>query len=184
MLSVIICAHIPRSDYFPRVLSALKVQTLPAGEWELLLIDNASRQCLAELWDLTWHPNARHVREEELGLTPARIRGIQESRGEILVFVDDDNLLADDYLENALNLAERHQHIGAFGGSIIGEFEVPPPDWIKPYLPAFAIYPLERDTWSNVLSWSEPTPYGAGLCVRRNVVQEYLNKITARPERK
>ena len=42
---------------------------------------------------------------ERLGLTPARLRGIRESRGELLVFVDDDNVLERDYLEVALALA-------------------------------------------------------------------------------
>src|SRR3989337_147732 len=97
-LSVIICTHNPRPDYLRRALDALKAQTLPLEQWELLFIDNASRERLADLWDISWHPHARHVRESELGLTPARLRGIQESRGEVLVFIDDDNVLASDFL--------------------------------------------------------------------------------------
>jgi hypothetical protein len=46
-----------------RVLDALKAQTLPKEQWELLLIDNASKEPLAESWDLSWHPHARHIRE-------------------------------------------------------------------------------------------------------------------------
>src|SRR5258706_13145188 len=96
--SVIICTHNPRADYLKRVLGALKAQTLPKEQWELLLIDNASKESISKLCDLTWHPQARHVREDELGLTAARLRGIAESMGNVLVFIDDDNLLEEDYL--------------------------------------------------------------------------------------
>jgi glycosyltransferase involved in cell wall biosynthesis len=79
-LSVIICAHNPRPDYLFRTLEALRSQTVPNAQWELVLIDNASGKPLALHIDLSWHPEGRHIREEELGLTPARLRGI--SRGE------------------------------------------------------------------------------------------------------
>src|SRR6266481_7107559 len=98
-VSVIICAHNPRPDYLGRALEALKGQTLSKDQWELLLVDNASKENLAERFDLSWHPHARHIREDELGLTPARLRGITESIGKLLVFVDDDNVLSLDYLE-------------------------------------------------------------------------------------
>ena len=95
-IAVIICTHNPRPDYLTRVLDALKAQTLPKEEWELLLVDNASTERLAETWELSWHPRARQIREDELGLTPARLRGIRESGGDCLVFVDDDNVLTTD----------------------------------------------------------------------------------------
>ena len=103
-ISVILCTHNPRKDYLRRVLAGLRAQTLPLHQWELLLVDNASAASLAGRFDLSWHPNARHVREEELGLTPARLRGIREASGAILVFVDDDTVLAPDYLEQALTV--------------------------------------------------------------------------------
>src|SRR5215472_13106955 len=100
-VSVVICTHNPREDYLKRVLEALQVQTLPIEQWELLLVDNASKESLDGKWDLTWHPKARCIRENQLGLTPARLRGIREAHADVLVFVDDDNLLASDYLEQA-----------------------------------------------------------------------------------
>ena len=56
---------------------------------------------LADRFNISWHPNGRHVREDELGLTPARLRGVAEAVAELLVFVDDDNILDPDYLEQA-----------------------------------------------------------------------------------
>ncbi len=127
-ISIIICAHNPRPGYLRRVLDALKAQTLPMEEWELLLVDNASKEPLITTWDLAWHPRARHIREDELGLTPARLRGIRESSAEIIVFVDDDNVLAPTYLRQALEKERTFPMIGVWGGRIDLEFEVPHPN--------------------------------------------------------
>jgi glycosyltransferase involved in cell wall biosynthesis len=183
--SLVICTHNPRLDYMDRVLAALKEQTLPFRQWELLVIDNASPQPLADLIDLTWHPNSRCIVEEELGLTPARLRGIKDSCGDLIVFVDDDNVLAADYLESAVEIANAHRYIGAFGGSTRGEFEIAPEPWIRPYLNLLAIREVQRDSWSNLHnSWNESTPLGAGLCVRRSVAQDYLDKTLGNSKRR
>jgi glycosyltransferase involved in cell wall biosynthesis len=52
MLSVIVCTHNPRQDYLARALAALRDQTLPTNEWELLVVDNASDIHLARTIDL------------------------------------------------------------------------------------------------------------------------------------
>ena len=41
----------------------------------------------------------------DLGLTPARLRGIRESIGDVVVFVDDDNILAANYLTTVKQIA-------------------------------------------------------------------------------
>jgi glycosyltransferase involved in cell wall biosynthesis len=111
-LSVIICTHNPRADYFAKALAGLRAQEpLAVGQrWELLIIDNASDPSLASQIDLSWHPDARIVQEPRLGLTFARLRGCEEARNAILVFVDDDNILAPDYLRRAV---ERFMPTGA-----------------------------------------------------------------------
>src|SRR5262249_57748734 len=102
--SVIVCTHNPRDDFLSRVFDALRAQTLPMAQWELLLVDNASNDALERKWPVSWHPHGRHVREDRLGLSWARQRGVRESHGEVLIFVDDDNLLETQYLERASQL--------------------------------------------------------------------------------
>jgi len=69
MISVIICTHNPRPDYFSRVLAALRQQTLPLSEWELLVIDNQSAEPIAGRLNLTWHPAAQVIREGNPSVT-------------------------------------------------------------------------------------------------------------------
>lgn len=173
-LSVIICAHNPRRDMLARVLSALDAQGLPKGKWELLLIDNASERPLADAWDLSWHPRARHIREDELGLTPARIRGIRESCGDLLVYVDDDNVLAPDYLQTALALFRQHPFLGTIGaGTLDPEFAAPPAPDLLPFLGLLALRRVAAASWSNNPGDYASVPWGAGLCVARHVAEHY-----------
>lgn len=179
-ISVVICTHNPRLPYLERVLSALERQTLLRSKWELILVDNCSDKPLSQIIDLTWHGNARHVREEELGLTPARLRGIQEAVGETLIFVDDDNILDSDYLEIALQISKEWPMLGVWGGQVRPEFEATPPDWTKPHWGALAIKEFDRDMWSNTLNI---LPVGAGMCIRQSVARRYAQLVQEKPIR-
>ena len=111
-LAAVICAHNPRRDYFSRVLNALRDQTLPKNQWELIIVDNASKVPLASDWDISWHPNGRQVVESELGLAAARRRGMRETACELIVFIDDDNVLNSDYLSEALQIKREWPLLG------------------------------------------------------------------------
>lgn len=115
LLSVLVCSHNPKPAYLDRVLNALAHQTLGSEKWELLLVDSASDEPLVDRFDLTWHPRARHLREEQPGKTRAFLRGLAVSTGPILVIVDDDNVLAPDYLQQTGRIAEAHPNLGAWG---------------------------------------------------------------------
>jgi hypothetical protein len=173
-ISVVICTHNPRLDYFGRTLAALRAQTVSADIWELLIVDNASAPEKAPRPDLSWHPGARLLKEPKLGLTRARLRGIQEASGELLVFVDDDNVLDPDYLETAQRVANEMPFLGSWSGQSRPEFEEQPPEWTRRYWGNLVIRQFNRDVWSNLPRFGETMPCGAGLCVRREVAQRYL----------
>jgi glycosyltransferase involved in cell wall biosynthesis len=184
-LSAIICTHNPRPGYFRRVLEALRGQILPLDQWELLIIDNASDEALEGRLDLSWHPRARIVLERELGLACARIRGILESRGDLLVFIDDDNVLDPDYLQAALEIARQRPYLGVWGGSSRAEYEVEPSASLVPYLGAMlAVSEIERDYWANLDSQNNSTPFGAGMCIRRAVAEVFVDKYRRDPLRR
>ncbi len=172
-LAAVICAHNPRRDYFSRVLDALRDQTLPKDQWELIIVDNASKVPLALEWDISWHPNGRQMVESELGLAAARRRGMREAACELIVFIDDDNVLNSDYLSEALRIKREWPLLGAWGaGTIIPEFEIEPPDQIRPFLGALALRQVAAPQWTNVFGCGA-TPWGAGLCMRSSVAAAY-----------
>jgi glycosyltransferase involved in cell wall biosynthesis len=176
-LSVIICTHNPRADFLNRTLESLKNQIIDQSLWEFLLIDNASKDSLSCSWDLSWHPNSRHIRENEIGLTPARLRGIREAEGELLLFVDDDNVLANDYLAKCIDISERIPALGCFGsGSLVPEYEEKPADELLPYTIALALRSVSKPRWSNIPE-DPSTPWGAGICVSKVVAKHYHDAV-------
>lgn len=176
-ISVLTCSFNPRTTSLTRVLAALRAQTLALENWECLLIDNASSEPLADRFDLSWHPNARHLREEQIGKTNALLLGIRESVGAILVIVDDDNLLAPDYLEKVRTISAAHPQLGAWGGNVILQFEAPPPPWTKPYWTFLAQQEVKEDDTVCRTDLSGPLPVGAGSCVLRSVAEFYTTQV-------
>ncbi len=140
------------------------------------------------LIDLSWHPNARLVEtdpeREGLGLVSARLRGFELGKGDVFVFVDQDNALRPDYLQGVADIAAEYPHLGTWGGQILLKFDEPdkaPADWLKPML---CTRTLTGDLWSNDPKHHDSTPWGAGLCVRRSVMELYRAEVLRHPLRR
>ncbi len=180
-LSVIICTHNPHSGRFQRVLNALAAQTLARNLWELLIVDNLSKPPVKDRLTLPdGLPAPKIVSEPELGLTPARLAGIAAAVSPVLVFVDDDNVLSADYLEEALKLMDDEQTVGAAGGIVEPEYEVQPAMWAAPYLNLLGIRnfgerPIRALVYNQVGPWE---PIGAGMVIRKEVADHYRTIAT------
>ena len=108
------------------------------------------------------------------GLTPARLRGIAEAQGSLLVFIDDDNIPAPAYLETAAAIPASNSHITVFGAGILEpEFEEEPAEVVRPWLGMLGIRTVSRPTWTNNAADYFCTPWGAGLCVPRRIAMLY-----------
>jgi glycosyltransferase involved in cell wall biosynthesis len=182
MISVVLPTHNPHPERLRRTLAGLQAQTLPASEWEFVLVDNASAPSLATT-DLAWHAGAKIVFEPKLGLTAARLRGIRESRGALIVFVDDDNVLEAHFLENVAKRFANHSRVGVGGGPVMPEFEAPPPAWLREFWGLLALHEHGPNDLIAMGSpdapWPDHAPVGAGLCVRRAALDSYLRALDA-----
>ncbi len=204
-LSVILPTHNPRRDYLDRVLNGLRGQTLEPGGWELVIVDNGSKpplkaaagqqdhtttgQAVASEIDLGWHAHARVVSEKRLGLTCARLRGFAEARGELIVMVDDDNVLAPDYLATAVRIARERPGLGAFGGKVVPIFESPPPPWLARVTSGLGLQDLGDteirfpehqagpEAPRRVANFPRCAPIGAGMVLRREVAAAYTDRL-------
>lgn len=192
VLSVILCTHNPRRAVLEETLAALwRQQPLDRGGWELIVIDNASTPPLDGSIDVRGHEGARIVREERLGLAHARLRGLAEASGEILVFVDDDNLLDDTYLRGAAEAMSVDRTLGAVGGKSIERYEAPPPPWFAEVDIDLACRDLGETalyaSWEGIerakRSYPPCAPIGAGLVIRRDVFAAYASAAAANPGR-
>lgn len=184
-LSVIVPAHNPEPGRLRQTLEALRAQTADPATWECIVVDNASTRFpqLGE-WASSVPENLRIVPEPSLGLTSARIAGFQAARGAIAVLVDDDNVLAPDYLAQVAAIFDAHPRVGAIGGKVLPQFEAPPPPWAGEFLPLLAL----RDLGGQVMvstglhhDGNPPNlypafaPLGAGMSLRRAAFQAWLD---------
>jgi glycosyltransferase involved in cell wall biosynthesis len=178
-VSVIICTYNPVDHIFERVLECLRVAIENQSVYEVIIIDNNSDFPVGKMPSFIDFQSelqvCRLIIEEKQGLTYARLRGIRESEGDLLIFVDDDNLLAPDFLQNAIAVAIKYPIIGVFSGNVDLEFEVKPPRYIDRYKGLLVHRECKVDLWSNDPNSGRSMPAGAGLCVRREVANYYVH---------
>ena len=168
-VSVIVCTHNPRGAILDWVLMSLDCQSLAKDQFEVIVVDNNSATPLDEK-GLRANRKLRLgvVREPVLGLTRARCTGISQAQADLLVFVDDDNYLLPDYLEQAFAIAGKEPAIGHFGGIAMPLYEQSIVDWQRKFLPSLGI----RDNGPEPITsrrnhWGEWEPIGAGMVCRR-----------------
>jgi glycosyltransferase involved in cell wall biosynthesis len=178
-LSVIIPTYNPDTARLEQTLEALKSQSLPADQWELIVIDNNSSNNFRQQLNLSWHPDPKIVKETQQGLTYARLKGFNESTGNIIIMVDDDNILDTGYLEKALNIFGQNSKMGAIGGKSAPLFETDPPEWLSEFHGNLALRDLGDEpitsTWNN--QYPTAAPIGAGMAIRREALTPYIDKI-------
>lgn len=183
-ITVVLPTHSPRPDYLRATCEGLRQQSLPCEEWELLIIDNASDPPVdaATLGISDAAFPMRIVRETQLGLTLARQRGIREARGEIIIFVDDDNVLDRQFLNMATKRMQQHPNVGICGGKVVARFESEPPEWIEEFLPLLACQDFGRHPrFSGPFDGNYPefSPVGAGMVIRAELARHWNKSPSA-----
>ncbi len=192
VISVIIPTHSPNYNRLQKTLNGLKSQTLSQEKWELIVIDNLTPDPnYIYKFDYSWHSYTKIIREDRLGLTRARIAGIKASKGNYLVFVDDDNVLDTNYLNNVIEIFQNHPYLGAIGGKSLPEFETKPEPWVKDFWVCLALRDLGEKV--QIYSFDELStkdkqhpsfaPIGAGMALQSKAAQFYVDSIAENASR-
>lgn len=183
-VTVCVCTHNPRRDVLMRCLEAIAAQREAAG-FSVLVVDNRSQPPIGsrDIEPLTGAGlPVRVVCEERLGNVHARARAISETDSSWILFVDDDNEIAPDYVANGLRAIAANPELGCFGGRLVLPPEVRVPRWLRPLLPFIAIRdcgdaPVARCE-ARYGPWIPPT---AGAFVRRPVAERYRVRVADDP---
>lgn len=184
-LTAIVCAHNPRPSHLDATLASIAAQINVPADAEFILIDNASATPLRETVDLSALSNfatARIVREDTLGLTHARIRSFHEARGDILLYIDDDNILEPDYAAIVVNAFAANPKLGAVGGKSIPRYEVAPPRWFDELGISLACRdlgdaPLYADWSDGSRFYPACAPIGAGMAIRKDAYATWVAAV-------
>ncbi|MDR0364385.1 MAG: glycosyltransferase [Bacteroidales bacterium] len=137
MLSVVICTY-NREKYIYNALKSVAEQCFPHKSYEIIIINNNSNDKTEELC-FKFHQDFPEVQfsyfiEYRQGLSFARNRGIQESKGEIILFLDDDATAVPCWLSEYDIFFTNYPDAIAAGGPIIPCFESEKPEWISPII--------------------------------------------------
>ncbi len=186
LITVVVCTHNPDPGRLRRTLAGLHAQTLPVACWETVLVDNGSSPPLAAGDEIDPVPrNLRVIREPALGLSHARRCGFTAAQGACAVLVDDDNVLAPDYLAQVLALFSDHPRVGALGGKSLPEWAGAAPDWTREFFPLLALRDLGpqplisrglRPDGATRNSYPAFAPIGAGMALRRAAWNAWLER--------
>ena len=174
MLSLIVCTY-NRDKYLYGALQCIAENGFPTEAYEIVLVnnmstDNTEAECKRFEND---YPNVdfRYFVETNQGLSFARNRGIKESQGETLVFLDDDSYIQEGYLNNLQKHLEAHPNADAFGGKILPVFESgEAPKWLSKW----------NYSWVSAIDMGDKVcpfkgkafPIGANMGIRRSMISE------------
>jgi GT2 family glycosyltransferase len=114
-----------RPDYLEVALASIAPQAAAAGAEVLVVHDDPPSpavRAVAERFDADYLSHGRH-----LGLNAARNTGVANSRGELVVFVDDDVEVRPGWLQALLRAAREHPRAQVFTGPVHPRLEGSPP---------------------------------------------------------
>lgn len=168
-----------RAALLSAALDSLTRQTLPVDRFEVLVVDNGSTDATPEVAQAFQERlgNLRYFLAPRPGLHVGRHRGMQEARGDVLVFADDDIEALPTWLA-AIETVFSDSQVAMAGGNNLPLFLQPPPAWLQAMwdqatvpggraLPPLSLLEL-RD---GQLQFSPYHVFGCNFAIRKSVLQ-------------
>jgi len=167
-VSIVICTYNGLSR-LPETLDFIVKQKSKIS-FELIIVDNNSSDFTNDFVkeylkdsEIDW----KIVSETKAGLSYARWRGIEESKYELVLFCDDDNHLAENYIEIGAFKFSNNPNLGILGGLGSPKFESQKPTWFDDFSHSYAVGSLGKEPGIQAKgSWH----YGAGCFFRKSAL--------------
>jgi len=131
----------------PATIRALSRLTCPPQvALEFIYVDNRSTDDSVAVVEREWESSGglgrfgpwRIFHEATPGSTFARRTGVKHAVGDVVLFVDDDNSLCEDYISRGVSLFEEMPDLGACGGTGNAVSTIPLPDWFPRFQSMYA----------------------------------------------
>lgn len=170
-LSVVICTY-NRADLIGLALADLTRQTLNTREFEIIVIDNNSRDTTPEVVRpfTEQYPHIRYFFEGKPGRSIARNRGWQEARGEFVAYLDDDIRVDPQWATAMLRALQQTPRPLAVGGLVEPWYAETPPAWF--------VRDFELRSWGDQPGYipAQRAPFGfagGNMGIAKKVLQQY-----------
>ena len=169
-ISIAICTW-NRASLLDAALTEMTKLIIPEGiEWEILVVNN---NCTDDTSGVIARQAAslpvRELQEPKQGLSHARNRVLDEAKGEVILWTDDDALVDPGWLAAYARAAESAPDAVFLGGPVDPWFPVPPPVWLTENFQVFAgAYAVRNMPPGTVLLKDRKAlPFGANFATRR-----------------
>ena len=129
VLSIIICTY-NRVDFLKKCIDSILKQISTNNGIEIVVIDNNCNDGTKEYINNINSTYINYFLETKQGLSHARNKGIEVSKGDFLAFVDDDATIDEKWLKSLLYHLKNQNINHIYGGPIFPNFEVKCPKWI------------------------------------------------------
>lgn len=173
-ITVILCTY-NRCESLASSLDSVAALRMPDSvSWEVLVVDNNSTDGTRDVVEGYGRRNPerfRYLLESKQGLCHARNAGVENARGKIIAFTDDDAIVESTWLQNLTATLHGDEWAGA-GGRILPEKVFSRPEW----MPTEGRYPLGPlamfDLGGEARSLHEP-PFGVSMAFRKAMFEKY-----------
>jgi glycosyltransferase involved in cell wall biosynthesis len=178
----IICTY-NGSIFLDQVLDSILTQNYANLQINIIIVDNNSSFIENQKYrSIIFNFNSDKiilVSEPKPGLFHARKTGIEKSTGDLIIFVDDDNILDLNFLSQTITIFNDYPEVGACCGQNIATRDSPDspglnsfPSWFEVEKRKYACGSLTpRD---EIITWTKGECWGAGMAIRAFVAKQIL----------
>lgn len=132
-ISIIICTY-NRCALLKKTLESIANVEIPQGlEWQVLVVDNNSSDGTKNIinsFAAQSRAAFKYIFEARQGKSFAVNRGIKESNGEIIAFLDDDVEVDKKWLKAVISAATQYPDVTGFGGKELLNWPIAKPSWV------------------------------------------------------
>jgi glycosyltransferase involved in cell wall biosynthesis len=168
-IDIIICTY-NNAPLLQKALRAISEQKVSAKiDWRVSVVNNNCTDETPQIvgkFALNFPVPLKIILETKQGVHHARLCGIKNTNGDWVAFVDDDCLIAENFVEEIAKFASEHPDCGAFGAKIILDWETEPPIYAANRKWAFA-----GKNHGN-LPKRHSSIAGAGMILKRTALEE------------
>ena len=178
-ITAAICTY-DRHDLLRSAVKSVAKQTLPTGDYRILIIDNSPPSARREQEQQSYAdiPDLDYITVDTPGLSNARNVAAREAGSELIAYLDDDAIANEDWLEQIVTAFDRFgDSAGIVGGKVVPAWTTARPAWLSDeLLGSLTVVDLGDETREKR---SDEWIAGANFSVRVEPLLEYGGFSTA-----
>lgn len=161
-----------------RTIKSVWELNYPKKDYEIIVVDNASSDktqfAVKRLVKEKKINNLQMIAENSLGLHFARHAGAKISKGELLIFTDDDAIVDKQLLKVYVSIFSKYKQMVAAGGPVRAHWGSTPPKWLIDYIGDNRVFHLLSlmDLGKKFKLDNKRFFFGVNMAIRRKILFE------------